>query len=171
MRAPSRLSMPRLPQPGAAGNLQSRCRLLGDHDIGGLDDRRNTVADLQPKFVNSFVRDRRCQDAAGGRLDDDVRRRCAAMNLNDLALHLIACAEFRRHHPSPLMWTHILRRLPRIGRTGPISTVTKSCLGNKVSACCTKTWRRRTCHSPGSAAAGAGQLAARIGCIYRRRVD
>src|SRR5262245_16374081 len=69
---------------------------LGDHHIRCLDHRESIVADFEREIVHGLVSDRGGDNDATADVDADVRRRLTFGNTDDLALELVASAEF--HH-------------------------------------------------------------------------
>ena len=68
--------------------------LLGDHHVRGLDHRDRFAAGGKGEFVNRLVCDRRGDQDAVAYVDPYMRGRLAFAHVDDLALDLVAGADF-----------------------------------------------------------------------------
>src|SRR5262245_65605460 len=84
---------------------RAQARSLADHHIRRLDDRPGVVALLEPELIHGCVGNGRGDDDALADIDLDVRRGRALGHVHNLALELVARAEF--HSASPC-WPDII---------------------------------------------------------------
>src|SRR5579864_1360100 len=95
----SRPSRSTRPMPAGPTASRKSPASLGEHHVRGLDHRERLVAGLEGEIVDRLVGDRGGDDHPAADVDADVCGRLTLGHRDDLALELIARAEFHPDTP------------------------------------------------------------------------